>query len=392
MNMKAVQNRKLLIGVLLGLFAFALSGCNTITGSNRTGIVLAKRTQVRSSYAVVAAELIEVSRGDVVDILEETEVTDQNREDVKERWFHVRITKDDQETEGWIEARNVIPEEMLEQSRKIQSEDKDTPSQAAGQLRASSNLRLSTDYTTNENILMQLESGSVFEIVSWKRVPKPKLDPADDITLDRDNSSKSRHNKSKKKAKDAEGQEIPQETTDLWYKVRLDPSVSPAPAGWIYGKQVELKVPSDIIFYRSGREFVAWSRLDGDSESADKSEGRDRDAGKEQRPGSWVILEKGNNETNSQASKDNPPDFDRIYVLGYEKYDQEHYTAYRSMDVIGFLPLRVKGQGHNKSFTLRILVDGEVKDVEFKVYKDDKGHLKVTSPPEMGKLKNQPKK
>ena len=34
---------------------------------------------------------------------------------------------------------------------------------------------------------------------------------------------------------------------------------------WIYGKQVELAVPSDIIFYRTGREFVAWQRLDGES-------------------------------------------------------------------------------------------------------------------------------
>jgi len=392
MRVNVVQNRKALFGIILFVFTFALSGCGTITGSTRTGVVLAKHAQIRSSYAVVAAELLEVNRGEVVEILEETEITDQNREDIKERWFHVRITKDDQETEGWIEARNVIPEEMLEQSRKIQSEDKDTPSQAAGQLRASSNLRLTTDYTRNDNILMLLESGAVFEIVGWMRVPKPKLDPAEDITLDRDDSSKNKRGKNKKKLTDAEGQEIPQETTDLWYRVRLDPSVSPAPAGWIYGKQVELKVPSDIIFYRTGRDFVAWSRLDGETESVDASEGKDKDAGKEQRPGAWVILEKGNNENASQSSKDNPPDFDRIYVLGYEKYDQKHYTAYRSMDVVGFLPLRVKGQGANKSFTVRILVDGEVKDLEFKLYKDNKGHLKATAPPEMEKLKNAPKK
>ncbi len=52
------------------------------------------------------------------------------------------------------------------------------------------------------------------------------------------------------------------ESTELWYKVRLRPSESPAPAGWVFGKQVELTVPSDIIFYRTGREFVAWQRLD----------------------------------------------------------------------------------------------------------------------------------
>ena len=55
------------------------------------------------------------------------------------------------------------------------------------------------------------------------------------------------------------------ETTELWYKVRLAPAISPAPAGWIFGKQVELTVPSDIIYYRTGREFVAWRRLDEES-------------------------------------------------------------------------------------------------------------------------------
>src|SRR3712207_8161702 len=47
------------------------------------------------------------------------------------------------------------------------------------------------------------------------------------------------------------------------------------------------------------------------------------------------------------------PDFDRIYVLGYDKDRQEHYTAYRSPDLRGFLPLRVEGRGDTKTFTVR---------------------------------------
>ena len=45
-------------------------------------------------------------------------------------------------TEGWIEARNVMPDDVLEDSKKLAEEDKDVPAQATGQLRASSNLRL----------------------------------------------------------------------------------------------------------------------------------------------------------------------------------------------------------------------------------------------------------
>ena len=172
-----------------------------------------------------------------------------------------------------------------------------------------------------------------------------------------------------------------QETTELWYKVRLSPENSPAPAGWIFGKQVELTVPSDIIYYRTGREFVAWRRLDedpGDSSSA----ARTRDAARESRPGSWVILERSN--PKNQPRKIGDPDFDRIYVLGYEKHDQEHYTAYRSPDVEGYLPVRVEGRGVNKTFTVRIKDEsGQVKDLTFSLYRDNHGVMRVNPPEEM---------
>jgi hypothetical protein len=52
-------------------------------------------------------------------------------------------------------------------------------------------------------------------------------------------------------------------------------------------------VPSDIIFYRTGREFVAWQRLDGGIAGTIPSNApKDKDEGKETSPGSWVILEK----------------------------------------------------------------------------------------------------
>ena len=99
-----------------------------------------------------------------------------------------------------------------------------------------------------------------------------------------------------------------EEANELWYKVRLPPAVSPAPAGWIYGKQVELAVPSDIIFYRTGREFVAWQRLDGSPSDAEGSL-TDKNAGKEARPGSWIIL--GKRPTRRALLR---PDFDRTIL------------------------------------------------------------------------------
>jgi hypothetical protein len=99
---------------------------------------------------------------------------------------------------------------------------------------------------------------------------------------------------------------------------------------------------------------------------------------KESRPGSWVILEKS---SSNQPHTIDEPDFDRIYVVGYDKRNQEHYTAYRSSDVKGYLPLRIEGRGENKTFKVRVQNgNGPVDEVAYSVYKDDRGILKVAAP------------
>jgi len=357
------------------LLVFALLlisvGCQTLAKRNNTGVIVARRAQIRSSTAVVAADLLQVNRGDVVEILDSTDVTDPSDNLRKERWLRVKA-RDTDLTEGWIEARNVMPEDVLEDSKKLEAEDKDVPAQATGQLRASSNLRLSPDRSDNENIMMRLDSGSSFDIIGWKRVPKPKSSEA--IESDVAPKAGSAQQGSARSGQQGDEPKEPEETNELWYKVRLTGETSPAPAGWIYGKQVELSVPADIIFYRTGREFVGWQRLDGgDREKTTK------DAGKEDKPGSWLILEKS---SSNQPHGIDEPDFDRIYVLGYDKRNQEHYTAYRSPDLKGYLPVRVEGQGESKSFTIRLQEEegGAVKEVRYNLYKDARGVLKINAP------------
>jgi hypothetical protein len=356
--------------------ACCLTGCNTLAKKGSTGVVVARRAQIRSSTAVVAANLLEVARNDQVDILDTVTVPDTG-----EKWLRVR-GHDEENTEGWIEARNIMPDTVLESSVKLRDEDKDTPAQATGQLHASSNLRLSADRASNDNIMMKLDSGSTFEIVGWKRVPKPGASE----TIESDIAPKpgSGQTSSPKGKKDSDAEKEPEEPNELWYKVRLPPASSPAPAGWIYGKQVELTVPSDIIFYRTGREFVAWHRIDDDA-SEDGDSGNNKGVQKESKPGSWVILEKSGS---SEPRKLDEPDFDRIYVLGYDKHNQEHYTGYRSPDLQGYLPLRVEGRGANKTFTIRVKDEsGQVKDAQYSLYRDDRGVLRVAAPGETPRAK-----
>src|SRR5689334_25396050 len=93
------------------IFVFALLllavGCQTLAKKSRTGVIVARRAQIRSSTAVVAADLLQVNRGDVIDILESTDVTDPSDNARKERWLRVKA-RDSDTTEGWIEARNVM--------------------------------------------------------------------------------------------------------------------------------------------------------------------------------------------------------------------------------------------------------------------------------------------
>ena len=143
---------------MFGALALSWAGCHILAGE-QAGTILARRAQLRSSTAVVAADLFEVARGDQVDILDSLLV-----EDTKEKWLLVRAHNDDK-TEGWIEARNVMPQEILEKAQKLAEDDKGTVSQAAGQLRAASNLRLSPDRAGVDNVITKMENGASFEIV-----------------------------------------------------------------------------------------------------------------------------------------------------------------------------------------------------------------------------------
>ena len=197
---------------LVVLAALLLSACSAIASRNNTGVVVARSAQIRSSTAVVAADLLEVTRGDAIDILDTVDIPDPSDNSKKERWFRVRA-RDEEKTEGWIEARNIMPESVLDKARKLADEDKSIQPQATGQLHAGSNLRLSPDRTNNENIMMRLDSGSSFEIIGWRRVPRFKgAELSESDTAPKPGTAS---NNNKKVESDEENAED-QETTELW--------------------------------------------------------------------------------------------------------------------------------------------------------------------------------
>lgn len=340
----------------------AVGSFSRVVGLSDTAIVIAKTAQIRTSYAVVAADLLEVNRGERLDILDQIEFE-------KVLWYRVRA-RDAENTEGWIEAQNVITSEVLERSQKLAEDFRELPPQAAGKLRAASNLRLSPEMS-DENLLFRLANGSTFEIMSWKFVPKVEVSDTDDGS--KAESKKGEKDEDIEAAKEAGDPEKIEEKYDIWYLVKLDPSVSPAPAGWLFGRQVELNVPSDIVFFQqNNRKFVTWQRLDTDISSNLVT------ADRKATPGNWVILTR----TNLVKTIDGiEPDFDGILVLAFDKYDQSFYTVWRSTgDVWGVLPLKVDGSGDNKAFTVKIRhPEGRMDDKRFVVFRD-RNRVRVTPP------------
>src|ERR1043166_1068402 len=339
-----------------------------LLGPTDTATVIAPTAQIRTSYSVVAADLLEVKRGDRLDVVDQVEFE-------KVPWLRVRA-HDDAQTEGWIEAQNVIPSDTLAKSKTLAEDFKDQPPQAAGIIRASSNLR-SAPGMDPENVLFKLSRGSTFEIMSWRFVPKQEAPDVDDAPKGQQKTGKRSKNEEIEAAKEGDLEKL-EDKYDMWYLVRLDPSVSPAPAGWLFGRQVELQVPTDIVFFQSNnRKFVSWQRLDADS--ANKVGVGDKSLA----PGSWVVLARSNV---SKPIDGVEPDFDSIVVLAFDKYDQSYYTAWRTtpgMEVWGRLPLKLEGKGDNKTFTVTLRnPSGQMDEKSFAVSKD-KNRLRVTPPPDI---------
>jgi len=270
----------------------------------------------------------------------------------------------------------------MDKSKKLAESFQNEPAQAAGQLRAASNLRLSPEMT-DKSVLYKLPSGSTFEIMGWKYVQKQEVPDIDD-----DNSNQKRPTKQKNEEIEA-AREVGEpdkldDKYDMWYLVKLDPSVSPAPAGWLFGRQVELQVPTDISFFQANnRKFISWQRLD--AENAEKGA-----VGRGATPGSWVVLSRTNI---AKATDGVEPDFDGIVVLAFDKYDQSYYTAFRtSGDVWGVLPLRIEGTGDSKSFVVKLRgPDGQLVEKRFAIIKDKGGRLRVTPPEDIAQFQTKSK-
>ena len=372
---------KFFVAIIISFAGLAQAGCGLfdtgLLGATDTATVISKTAQIRTSYSVVAADLLEVKRGDRLEVVDQVDFE-------KVPWFRVRA-HDEAQTEGWIEAQNIITSATLARSKKLAEDFQNQAPQAAGVIRSASNLRSAPDQSP-ENVLFKLSNGSTFEIITWKFVLKQELPNVDDTKNSPQKGDKKTKNADIEAAKEEGEPDQLSDKYDVWYLVHLDPSVSPAPAGWLFGRQVELQVPSDISFFQqNNRKFTTWQRLDADS--ANKVGSGDKSLA----PGAWVILSR---DLYSKPIDGVEPDFDGVLVLAFDKYDQNYYTVWRNppnTEYWGSLPLKVEGKGDNKTFTVKLRgPSGTMDEKTFVVFKD-KNRMRVTPPEDIAQYQQKAK-
>jgi hypothetical protein len=266
-----------------------------------------ERLKLRSSTAQAARVVGELKSGDQVTI------TDRGIAEDGENWSRVEGPNGEL---GWIKSTNLVKREIVETSRQIAEEIKDTPTQAVGRSKAMLKLRLSPDRSDDDNVATTLPSGTMLEIVARERKPRPaRIEGKGEEKVDPDSNVK----------------------YDNWYKARLK-DYAILPAGWIYGDSVELEVPPEIFYFvSSGRKIIGWQKIR--TATADDSESSEH----------FLALERRN------FGADEGVDFDRVKVVAYDPGSRNYYTPFRE-DIAGRFPVTLKMEGARGHFEI-IAVD-----------------------------------
>ena len=326
------MNRKILLVAALALASAGMAGCGMIAGDSKIdeGIVIAPKEMIRSSTAPVALPLVEVKRGDKLEILDQAQVKTPTR---TAEWYKVR-TKTKDAVEGWIESRYVINKAVADKIQDLFEKSKSTLSQGTGRLKVQTKLRIEA----GGDVVTYLSRGTLVEIVGKARtIFKPeKQQDADDAD---------------------ETTEEPETRTVLWYQIRL-PESEVLRAGWVGAQQVQLDVPDEILHLEGeGRRFTGWVVFD---QTKDK---------KGEMKNNYIGLMKS-------LSTEGPVDFTRLWMLVYSPELNRYTGPYIEDGLRGVLPVGVKSD--HRGFTIQELDEnGKPVSIEYEAIRLDASHLRV---------------
>jgi SH3-like domain-containing protein len=296
--------------------ALSLPGCNRGRRVLEVAYVSAPQATLRDRVATVFNKTGVVKNGDRIQVLE------------RDRRF-VRV-RTDNGTEGWVEQRFLVTQQVYDGFQKLAQQEQNDPIQAAGTTRNDTNIHLEPGRETDH--LYLLSQGNKVSIL--KRATAEKTLPG----------------VAPKPSDDASGQpsRAPGVLED-WWLIR-DPQ---GHLGWVLARMVDLDTPLEIAQYAESQRIVAYFVLDQVSD-ADKKV-----------PQYLVML--------TEPHDGMSFDYNQVRVFTWNVRKHRYETAYRERNLNGVLPVTVGQENFDKEgtlpvFMLRVKDDtGTVADRKYKL-------------------------
>jgi len=309
-------------------------------GEGEKGIVRSQQADVYSSTALVALKVATLKRGDSVYIIKRESVAGPT---YTEEWINVSIPGDE-DLSGWLEARHVVSETVVERSVEIAGKPESLPAIAQGRVKVNQRLRLGPG--RDQDVAMVLPRGSTFDIIGKQLAtytPEAKAKPKATEGGEADTS--------------AEPETTPDEEkkTDVWYQVRL-PEDSIIKGGWILAGSVSVEAPDEILHLEGeGRRFVAWQVVNS---VQDPKDGEKKNYATFMRRGDTA----------------DEIDFERIYFLFWDPNTHNYYAPYVDSELRGAFPIRQREENGRKLLQANVLDEaGKPQPIDFEILRDERG-------------------
>lgn len=300
-------------------------GCNSIDKISEPDVLYKSITLSPQSYIyerpMARTERIEtLKEGEEVEILQ----------DPKNRWLKVRLSSG---RIGWIESRDVLRREYLEEWNQLKTRIGNRQPQMKGDTLDDAYLRLRPGRDTVK--VYKLFGTKILEIFDVAHTERPSATPKPVETDKPANKTVQvtdpKNLTSKKKKKSDPNSE---RKFDTWYLVRTPEGT----VGWLYAGLVDIHVPEELAALSENKVIVSWRILT----TSKDIEGKDRP---------WYLsIER---EPNSNK------DFDRVRVLYWNTKKSRYDLVHRIQDISGIFPIEStridQGESGQPTFKIRYL-------------------------------------
>lgn len=308
----------LLLAILVALSSQMACSGNSASGERpEEGVVISERAGLFNSTALVNLKVGELQKGDRLRIYHRAEVNGIE-------WL--KVQKEGESKFGWVEARHIIPRNILDACQTLEREQASIQSQIRGRLKRETRLRVQP--RRDADVITLLKSGVEFDVLKRQRVERTATSTE-------------------------EGEKPNTDETDVkydtWYLVRL-PEGALCRLGWLYGGSVELIEPPVIAgIVGGGRRMVGAIPF---GLTFDKNGAPLRN---------YFILDK------QIFSNDPVADFDRIYVVRLDARTGNYTSAYHELPVRGIYPVAYQNDSDTEAKFLVTLLDknGKPTQVEY---------------------------